>query len=1356
MRLDPANGEAHLRVVLAGGAFAGKTTMLDHLRTREQLGSWSGVTVADLHSERTLRLDLRTELEGRPARVQVVTVPGQSYYAATRKTVLAGADAVVFVVDSRHEAQGADLDAWNELHEHLGQLGQAGLPIVVFYNKRDLPLSVPREALDRLYNPGQGPAVEGSALRGLGVVEALSLALGLASARGADLGPPGNGLITCCRCQNLLEVPRVATGALFTCGACKVRLEVVDASGTTRLAPIPGARSQVDEGYASTELPFPDQPALDSAPGTASHRRVDLHSPRPGSPGLILPPGLEVLNVLEDSPLGLRLRVRETASGRLLRALAIAAPCLSAPGFAGDLERRARSAGALNHPNLLGLVRFHPGQGCLLSVDAPDHEPLSRLLSRRRVLAPPHAMGLLRQVALGLEEAGRNGLTHGWLRPECVLVDASGGILLDDLTPPKPGAWLAERLAGPMDGVEHYLAPRHAEGQRPDQAEDIFLLGALLFRMLSGQGLLTGRGPLDAIRRLRQGGVPSLRSAQPGTSRELDGFFQRLCALDPADRFPGWAAVINAIDAFGGGAERQAPRFTVTHRRGGTGTIRRGTGALPGTGTASFRRGGTGTLPRPGTGALPRPSTASYRRGTGPLPGPATGSHVRQPSPSPRSGGETAGLILAIVAVGALVAVLAMLAGRQPSWQKQPPDDPPPMAEIPDPPRTTGSATEQAGLAERCDRLIAGQLLGDAAQLLPRLSDADRLPRQERIQAEHRRLRNLVTDQVASARDENAARLLLQPVGRWRMAGDQVWADELLARARQRWAMASARPAPAPEPADPTPPEQVPANRPTGEPSPAAAVAPLPGDPWRAFDRAAQLQDRAQLAGTPISVVALPEAAWTRALATKAALIDRRHELIASARDGKTVLRCAHPVTGELCDLTRADSRNVDFTAVDGSSSTLPWPLLPPRQQGELAAASLRTTGLTPDRLAIACAWLSACNDLPHAILALRQARPGLDPGQAEDLDLCLGVTRRLGLAGRFSAAEAAFQAGSPGPIRDLLTELRKPDAASLPGLAGSIAQAEAMLARLAATEAATPALKDRIGFETVADLRLFPTSSANWSVAQGLASNAGSPARLGRQDARDLKAVVVTFRPELAKGTFTIDFRGVLAVFDLAGGRFHLQQGGRGSRPRPVTLPTGAVSSVTLEWRAADRRIRAQVNSGVLEEELAVAEPGDALLLLVEAGAQVGIDTIQMQRETGAAAGRNRLVQLGWEPSGEARLEGQRIILPALAGGRSGISTRIKGSHTGYAFEVRGEGDLQLRFAREIKGGREWDDFVLQLPSDRPLRLVTSWNGGSYLVSEEGGAELLRRPCPSPPVEFGISAGRSAELAGTPQPVLR
>jgi hypothetical protein len=108
-------------------------------------------------------------------KLQLYTVPGQVYYAATRRLVLNGVDGLVFVADTQAARLDANLESLDDLNANLADQGRklSTLPHLFQWNKRDLPDLAPLDDLDRRLNLFGAPSVPTVATRGEGVFDVL-------------------------------------------------------------------------------------------------------------------------------------------------------------------------------------------------------------------------------------------------------------------------------------------------------------------------------------------------------------------------------------------------------------------------------------------------------------------------------------------------------------------------------------------------------------------------------------------------------------------------------------------------------------------------------------------------------------------------------------------------------------------------------------------------------------------------------------------------------------------------------------------------------------------------------------------------------------------------------------------------------------------------------------------------------------------------------------------------------------------------------------------------------------------------------------------------------------------------------
>ena len=170
-------GEINAKIVYYGPGLSGKTTNLEFTYSKLPRETKGKMVSMKTRTDRTLFFDFLPidigEINGMKVRFLLYTVPGQVYYNATRKLVLKGVDAVVFVADSSPDRMQDNREALQNLEDNLNDLGLTlkEIPWVIQFNKRDLPNRLEREIMDRELNPNHVPSFEAVASKGKGVYE---------------------------------------------------------------------------------------------------------------------------------------------------------------------------------------------------------------------------------------------------------------------------------------------------------------------------------------------------------------------------------------------------------------------------------------------------------------------------------------------------------------------------------------------------------------------------------------------------------------------------------------------------------------------------------------------------------------------------------------------------------------------------------------------------------------------------------------------------------------------------------------------------------------------------------------------------------------------------------------------------------------------------------------------------------------------------------------------------------------------------------------------------------------------------------------------------------------------------------
>lgn len=177
MQLDFASRELTIKLVYYGPALSGKTTNLQSLHKAADAGTTGRLMTLETKDDRTLFFDLlpltfRSQ-GGLAVRLKVFTVPGQVIHASTRRLVVQGADGIAFIADSREAETENNATSFLDLKDNLKEHGLTlrEMPLVIQFNKRDLPGVRSDEDIRALAAQGREPVYLAVATQGVGVVE---------------------------------------------------------------------------------------------------------------------------------------------------------------------------------------------------------------------------------------------------------------------------------------------------------------------------------------------------------------------------------------------------------------------------------------------------------------------------------------------------------------------------------------------------------------------------------------------------------------------------------------------------------------------------------------------------------------------------------------------------------------------------------------------------------------------------------------------------------------------------------------------------------------------------------------------------------------------------------------------------------------------------------------------------------------------------------------------------------------------------------------------------------------------------------------------------------------------------------
>src|SRR5690242_20421358 len=200
--------------------------------------------------------------------------------------------------------------------------------------------------------------------------------------------------------------------------------------------------------------------------------------------------------------------------------------------------REARTAAKLSHPNIVPIYRADESEGVVFIVMAlVDGESLAERLSARRALPPRELVPLLRDVAAALDHAHAHGVVHRDVKPENILIERSTGrALVTDFGIARLAEAKPLTATGQVLGTVHYMSPEQISGEPVDGRSDLYSLGVVAFRALTGRLPFDNEAASAVLVAHVVKPAPRVRDVMPNAPVALADAIDRCLAKDPAAR----------------------------------------------------------------------------------------------------------------------------------------------------------------------------------------------------------------------------------------------------------------------------------------------------------------------------------------------------------------------------------------------------------------------------------------------------------------------------------------------------------------------------------------------------------------------------------------------------------------------------------------------------------------------------------------------------------------------------------------------------------------------------------------------------------------------------------------------------
>lgn len=239
--------------------------------------------------------------------------------------------------------------------------------------------------------------------------------------------------------------------------------------------------------------------------------------------------------------------------------------------FVDNFLREAQAAARINHPSVVQIHSFGQENGMpYIVMELITGGSFDKVIANRGgKVDAPLALRIGQEVAEGLKHAAADGLVHGDVKPENILLDDEGHAKLVDFGI----ASLSGHKSDEIWGTPYYIAPEKVRRQKTDFRADIYSLGATLFHAIAGVPPFEGQDSVAVVKARLEHPAPPLASIAKGVPPEAAAIIDRMLQTDPAQRYPTYDSLLGDMRRY---VEKAAPKNTSSKRvvikgKGGTG-----------------------------------------------------------------------------------------------------------------------------------------------------------------------------------------------------------------------------------------------------------------------------------------------------------------------------------------------------------------------------------------------------------------------------------------------------------------------------------------------------------------------------------------------------------------------------------------------------------------------------------------------------------------------------------------------------------------------------------------------------------------------------------------------------------------
>ncbi len=260
-------------------------------------------------------------------------------------------------------------------------------------------------------------------------------------------------------------------------------------------------------------------------------------------------PGYDLQEKIGEGAMGSVYRARQVSMDRVVALKVLNEKYNNDNTFIDRFIREARSAGRLNHPNVIHVHDVNKAGGRhYFSMEFVDGRSISQML-RVGKLDVDKSLDIALQSAKALEFAHENQIIHRDVKPDNIMLSSDGIVKLADLGIAKSFDEGQASGAKRVFGTPHYMAPEQALGKAIDARVDIYALGATLYHLFTGETPFKGENATEVLKAHIQDSLRPVRELSPEVPESAVRIVERMMAKAPEKRYESMTSLIEDIES---------------------------------------------------------------------------------------------------------------------------------------------------------------------------------------------------------------------------------------------------------------------------------------------------------------------------------------------------------------------------------------------------------------------------------------------------------------------------------------------------------------------------------------------------------------------------------------------------------------------------------------------------------------------------------------------------------------------------------------------------------------------------------------------------------------------------------------